>query len=377
MRVSVLQENLARGLGIASRAIGSRPTLPILANVLVSAYDGRLRLSATNLELAIVARIGAKVDDEGAITVPARTFQDFVNTLPVERVDLSLENKNKSLKIQCGTVTSNLRGIDPNDYPLLQDVDPEAGIPVHAQALQEMIGHVAFAAAKEDNRPVLTGVLTRFEGDTLTMAAADGYRLTVRTLTLDEPTDVPQTLVIPAKTLAELSRVITSSDNVVRISTPQGRNQVTFHLDAVDLTAQLIEGAYPAVEQIIPKSHSTMTIVPTDELLRACKRAEVFARDSAYTARLKIVPGESQLTPGLMIIAAQSQETGDNEGKLDVKVSGPGLEIAFNVRYLLEVLAVIKEDQVVLELTEPMKAAVLRPVNRQDFTHVLMPMSTR
>ncbi len=377
MRVSVLQENLARGLSMVSRAIGSRPTLPILGNVLITAEDGRLRLSATNLELAIIARVGAKVDEEGAITVPARTFQDFVNALPPERIDLTLDPKTRSLKVQCGSATSNIRGISAEDYPALQEAPADDGIAVPAQAFHEMISHVVFAAAKEDNRPVLTGALTRFEGDVLTMAAADGYRLTVRTIQLDDPVDAPLTMIIPARTLAEMSRAIGADDTSIRITVPSGRNQVMFHLDRVDFISQLIEGQYPAIEQIIPKTHTTMTIVPTEELLKACKRAEIFARDAAYTAKVKVSPGESALAPGLLTIVAQSQETGDNEGKLDAKVSGSQIEISFNVRFLIEVLGVIKEDQVVLEMTSNANPGVVRPVNRQDFTHVLMPMATR
>lgn len=377
MRVSVLQENLARGLSMVSRAISSRPTLPILGNILITAEDGRLRLSATNLELAIIARVGAKVDEEGAITVPAHTFQDFVNALPPERIDLTLDPKTRSLKVQCGSATSNIRGISAEDYPAVQEAPAEDGIAVPAQAFHEMIAHVVFAAAKEDNRPVLTGALTRFEGDTLTMAAADGYRLTVRTIQLDDPVESPLTMIIPARTLAEMSRAIGTEDTSIRITVPSGRNQVMFHLDRVDFISQLIEGQYPNIEQIIPKSHTTMTIVPTDELLKACKRAEIFARDAAYTAKVKVSPGESALAPGLLTIVAQSQETGDNEGRLDAKVSGSQIEISFNVRFLIEVLGVIKEDQVVLEMTSNANPGVVRPVNRQDFTHVLMPMATR
>lgn len=375
MRVSVLQENLARGLSIVSRAIGTRPTLPVLANVLISAQDGRLRLSATNLEIAIIARVGAKVDDEGAITVPARTFQDFVNALPPERVDLVLDAKTNTLRVSCGMATSNIRGIPASDYPNLPEA-PDDGIALPAQAFQEMITHVVFAAAKEDNRPVLTGVMTRFEGDTLTMAAADGYRLTVRTIQLEDAIDRPITMVIPSRTLTELARIITPDDTTLRVTLPSDRNQVLFHLDRADMSSQLIEGQYPQIEAIIPKSHTTMTIIPTDELLRACKRAEIFARDAAFTTRLKVTPGESPLVPGILTLAAQSQETGDNEGQMDAKVSGLPIEISFNVRYLMDVLNVIKEEQVVLELTTTDKPGIVRPVNRQDFTHVIMPMAT-
>lgn len=377
MRVSVLQENLARGLSIVSRAIASRPTLPILGNVLITAQDGRLRLSATNLELAIIHRVGAKVDEEGAITVPARTFQDFINALPPERIDMTLDPKTNTLKVQCGSATSHIRGMSAEDYPALQEAPAEEGIAVPAQAFQEMISHTVFAAAKDDNRPVLTGALTRIEGDVLTMAAADGYRLTVRTIQLDDAVDTPLTMVIPSRTLSEMSRAIGADDTTIRLNVPAERNQIMFHLDRVDFISQLIEGQYPNIEQIIPKSHTTMTIVPTGELLKACKRAEIFARDALNTMKVKVSPGESALAPGLLTIVAQSQETGDNEGRLDAKVSGSPIEISFNVHYLLEVLGVIKEDQVVLEMSSNDKPGVLRPVNRQDFTHVLMPMATR
>jgi DNA polymerase-3 subunit beta len=376
MRVSVLQENLAKGLSIVSRAVATRPTLPILSNVLISTDDGRLKLSATNLELGVVARIGAKVDEEGAITVPARTFQDFVNTLPPERVDLTLDPKTNSLKLRCGTTESNFRGITADDYPPVPEADAETGMAVPAPAFREMIDHVVFAAAREDNRPILTGVSARFEGETLTLAAADGYRLAIRTAELESPVSAPVSLIIPARTLHELARVMSPDDAMVYISIPSGRSQVMFHLSQVDVVSQLIEGSFPDIEKIIPKTHSTMTIVPTEELLRACKRSEIFAREASYTMRLSITPGESSLVPGLVTISAQSQEKGDNEGRLDAQVSGSPVEISFNVRYLIDVLNVINEDQVVLETGSNSSPGVIRPVNRQDFTHVIMPMAS-
>ncbi len=376
MRVSVLQENLAKGLSMVSRAVAARPTLPILSNVLISTDDGRLKLSATNLELGIVARIGAKVDEEGAITVPARTLQDFVNTLPPERVDMTIDAKTNTLKLRCGTTDSNIRGISADDYPAIPEGDAETGIAMPAPAFREMIDHVVFAAAREDNRPILTGISARFEGHTLTLAAADGYRLAIRTAELESPVSEPISLIIPARTLAELARVMSADDSMVYISIPSGRSQVMFHLSQVDVVSQLIEGTFPNIEQIIPKTHNTMTIVPTEELLRACKRAEIFAREASYTARLAIAPGESSLVPGVVTVSAQSQEKGDNEGRLDGQVSGSAVEISFNVRYLIDVLNVIKEDQVVLETASASSPGVIRPVNRQDFTHVIMPMAS-
>src|SRR5215470_16620621 len=169
MRVSVLQENLAKGLGIVNRAVGSRPTLPVLANVLIATEESRLKLSATNLELGITAWINSKVEEEGAITVPAKTLLDLVNTLPPERVDMELDARTNTLNVRCGPTTANIKGIEASQFPAVPEAEADAGIAVPAAVFQEMIEQVAFAAAREDNRPILTGTLARFDGTTFTL----------------------------------------------------------------------------------------------------------------------------------------------------------------------------------------------------------------
>ena len=375
MRVSVLQENLAKGLGIATRAVGSRPSMPVLGNVLLSAEDTRLKLSATNLELGITTWIGAKVEGEGAITVPARTFADLVNTLSPERVDMELDERTHTLNMRCNATTANIKGIDASEFPSVPEAEASTGIAVPAEAFREMIDQVVFAAAKEDNRPILTGILTTIDGDTFTMAAADGYRLALRTAQLEQGVDKPLSLIVPARTLGELSRIIGENDTHVYLSIPPGRSQVMFHLESVDVVSQLIDGKFPPYEQIIPKAHNTTTQVYTGEFLRACKRSEIFARDAANTTRVRIAPGESNLVPGQMHVIAQSQEKGDNEGVLEASVDGPGLEVSFNVRYLIDVLNVIREDQIVLETNGSSSPGVIKPLGRNDFTYVVMPMS--
>lgn len=375
MRVSVLQENLAKGLGIATRAVGSRPSMPVLGNVLLAAEDTRLKLSATNLELGITTWIGAKVEGEGAITVPARTFADLVNTLSPERVDLELDERTHTLNMRCNATTANIKGIDASEFPVVPEAEAETGIAVPAETFREMIEQVVFAAAKEDNRPILTGILVNIEKNTFTMVGADGYRLALRTAQLERPVDSPLSLIIPARTLGELSRIIGENDTNVYMSIPPGRSQVMFHLENADIVSQLIDGKFPPYEQIIPKAHNTTTQVYTGEFLRACKRSEIFARDAANTTRVRITPGESNLVPGQMHVIAQSQEKGDNEGVLEASVDGPGLEVSFNVRYLIDVLSVIKEDQVVLETNGASSPGVIKPLGRDDFVYVVMPMS--
>jgi DNA polymerase-3 subunit beta len=375
MRVSVLQENLAKGLSIVNRAVGGRPTLPVLANVLLATDDERLKLSATNLELAITSWIGAKVEEEGAITIPAKTFLDLVNTLPPERVDLELDTQTNTVTVRCGTTKTNIKGIEASQFPSIPEAEADNGIAVPAGAFHEMIEQVAFSAAREDNRPILTGVLAKFEKGTFTLAATDGYRLSVRTMDLTSSDGKPLSLIIPSRTLSELSRIIGTDDTHVYVSIPSTRGQVMFHLDNVDIVSQLIDGKFPDYEQVIPKTHTTFTQINTGELLRACKRAEIFARDMANTTRLRIIPGENSFALGQLVVASQSQEKGDNEGVLEASVSGPGHEISLNVRYLIDVLNVIKEDQIALETQSASTPGVIKPAGREDFTYVVMPMS--
>ena len=376
MRVSVLQENFHKGLSIVSRAIQSRPSLPILANVILTTDDARLRLSATNLELGISAWIGAKVESGGSITVPARTLQDFISTLPPERVDLDLDVRTLTLHLSCAGKTANIKGMDAAEFPSMPDFNPEQAIAIKARTFKEMVDQVVFSAAKEDNRPILTGVLMRFEGDVLTLAAADGYRLSVRTTELEFNAGEREPLIVPARTLQELSRVISDEDDELHIALPKGRGQVMFSLSNVVMVSQLIEGKFPDYEAIIPRRYETSILAYTDDLLAACRSSEVFAKDSANTARVLIEPSGMPTVPGRVVVAGQSQEKGDAEAPIDASIEGQAIEVAFNIRYLIDVLSVIREEQVVLETSGPTSPGVVRPAGRDDFIHVIMPMST-
>jgi DNA polymerase-3 subunit beta len=383
MKVSCLQENLAKGLSIVGRAVATRSTLPILSNIMLSAEEGRLKLSATNLEIGINHWIGAKVDEEGATTVPARLLTDFVNSLPPERIDMALTVRTQTLNLKCARFEANIKGIDAQEFPIIPtagDEEGEAGLltcSLGPATLRYMIDQVIFAAATDESRPILTGVLTRFEGDTLTLAAADGFRLSVRTAPLDPPVSEPTGLIIPARSLSELARIIQSYDGeeetpVKVIITPH-RNQILFHMPNVDLVSQLIEGNFPDYNQIIPKERATRTVVDTTDFLRAVKTANIFARDAANIVRLQVTPG-SELIPAQMILTASSAEVGDNVGQIDATTEGEPIEIAFNARYLIDVLSVMDTDRVVLETNIPSSPGVFKPVGVEGFLCVIMPM---
>jgi DNA polymerase-3 subunit beta len=373
MKVSCLQENLAKGLGIVGRAVSTRSTLPVLANVLLSTEDGRLKLSATNLEIVITCWIGAKVEEEGSITVPSRTLNDLVNTLPQEQVDLQLEVSSQTLHLSCARTEANIKGITAKEFPVVPEPGTDARHKIDTVMLKKMISQVAFAAATDDARPTLTGVLTRIDGKELTMAATDGFRLSVKSVELPTKAAEPFDVVIPARALNELSRIVDDSVEEVYIEMPQGRNQVIFDMDSVVLVTQLIEGNFPDFRPVIPSRHSTRTILNAGDFAQACKMAEIFARESSHTARVRVEPG-NELMPGYASITATSAETGDNVAQIDATVEGDEVEIAFNVRYMSQVLGVMDAPQVALETTRSTEPGVLKAVGDDSFLHIIMPM---
>ena len=373
MKVNVLQESLARGLSIVSRAVSPRSTLPVLSNVLLASDEGRLRVSATNLELGITCWIGAKIEEEGSTTVPARTFLDLVGTLPQEQVSLSLATATQTLNVRCGASNTDIKCIDAQEFPPLPVPDMEGAILLNVADFKDMISQVIFAASVDEARPVLMGVLVTVDKDIITMAAADGFRLSVRKGTLSQPVAQPFMAIIPARALGELARVASDGNETISMVLPKGRGQVIFRMKEVEVVSQLIDGTFPDYQQIIPRSYKSRTILSTPALLKACKQAEIFAREGSNVARLDI-KSAGDLEPGAVEISAQSEETGSNETIVAATIEGIGLLIAFNVKYMREVLEVVKSPNVALETSAANAPGVVRPVGDDNFLHVIMPM---
>jgi DNA polymerase-3 subunit beta len=374
VKVSCLQENLAKGLNIVGRAVASRSTLPVLSNVMLATDNGRLKLSATNLELGVNCWVGAKVEEEGATTVPARLLADFVNSLPPERIDMELVVRTQTLNARCARFEANIKGIDAQEFPIIPTAgDGESAIRLAPEDLRRMIDQVAFAAATDESRPILTGVLARFEGDRLTLAAADGFRLSVRNAPIGQSLDQPIEVIIPARALGELARIAADQEDQVEVIITPARNQILFHLNDVDLVSQLIEGKFPDYNQIIPSGHTTRTVLDSSGFLKAARVSHLFARDAANIVRVEVAPGD-ELMPGHITLEATSAELGDNVGQMDAHIEGDPVEIAFNAKYLIDVLAVVDSAQVVLETTSASSPGVLRPVGDDDYIHVIMPM---
>ncbi len=390
MRLSILQENLAKGLSIVGRAVSSRSTLPVLGNILLSTDDGRLKLAATNLEVGVSCWLGAQVEDEGAITLPARLLTEWVDSVPAEKIDLEMVVRTMSVNLKCARFESNIKGIDASEFPLIPTADGERSLGLPPAMVRKIIDQVAFAAAdaKDTSRPSLTGVLARFEGDRLTLAATDGYRLSVRRTILPMPAPADHSVIIPARSLQEVSRISgeCDPDQPVELAVAAARNQILFRMKGrgegekgafhqVDLVSQLIDAKFPDYNAIIPKNYTTRTVIDTAAFQRALKVASLFARDASDRVMFQVVPG-SDTEPGQVILRSTSAEAGDNVAEVDALVEGNGLEIAFNARYLMEVLSVIDTPQVVLESSRSDRPGVFRPVGAgpEEFTHVIMPM---
>jgi DNA polymerase-3 subunit beta len=370
VKLSVMQENLARGLSVVSRAVSTRSTLPVLANVLLKTEDAGLKLTATNLEIGITYWVPGKIDVDGATTVPARLLTDLVTSLPAgERVDLELQ-AGDTLHIRAGRFQSHLKGIDADEFPAIQVAGERPTTRIAQNVLRTALGETAFAAASDEARPILTGVLARFEGDTLTLAAADNYRIAVKTIPVLDTT--PETsVVIPARALNELQRVLADVDEPIDVVLAQARNQILFHLEGIELISRLIDGQFPNYNSVLPQSHTTRAVLDREELLRAVRPAALIAHESANIVKLQV---SSNGEAGIVVSA--NAEVGDHVGQVEAAVEGDGTTIAFNARYLNDVLTNVEVDQFALELNGPLSPGVFKPVGDDQYVHVVMPVRT-
>jgi DNA polymerase-3 subunit beta len=369
VKLSVMQENLARGLSTVSRAVSSRSSLPVLANVLLRTEDAGLKLTATNLEIGITSWVPGRIETEGALTIPARLLTDVVGGLPAgERVDLEVEGT--TLSVRSGRFQTHLRGIDADEFPVIPSAGDRPTTRVSQKVLRKALSEVTFAAASDEARPILTGVLTRFAGERLTLAAADNYRIAVKTIDVLSPVE-DTSLVIPARSYVELMRVLADTDDPVDIMLAPARSQVIFHVDTIDLVSRLIDGQFPNYQQVVPTNHTSRAVVDRDELLKAVRLSALIAAGAANVVKLRI--GEEG-SAGITIAAAA--DVGDAEGEVEAVLEGEPVTVAFNARYLTEALQNVDADRLALELNGPLSSGVFRPTDDADYVHVIMPVRT-
>ncbi|HZT95476.1 MAG TPA: DNA polymerase III subunit beta [Chloroflexota bacterium] len=391
MKLSVGQEQLSKGLQTVGRAVAQRSPLPITSNILLET-DGetggsRLKLSATNLEIAITTWIEAGVDQPGKVTLPARLLTEFVNALPNETVTLSVKPAGHTCHVKAARFEADIKGMDAEEFPRIPTADEQPTAEIGAGLLKAMIEQVAFAAAADDTRPVLTGVQCTFRDNELTLAAADSFRLAIRSGSLGGDSGGDFSIIVPARTLTELSRILPEragdEEVSVAITVTPNRSQVVFQAPNLHVISRLIEGAFPNVKQLVPNKFQTTVTVNTADFLKAARVASFFSRDNSNMILLDLNPqveGAQSTNGAALTVTGAAAEVGENHGDLDAVVVGEQMHIAFNARYVADVLGVIQTPQVDLQLTGPGTAAVIRPsdpaADAGEYTHVVMPIQT-
>jgi len=368
MKVQILQENLNKGLTIASRSISSKAQLPILGNVLIKTDKNRLQISATNLETGITLWLGAKVEEEGEITIPAKVFSEVIASLPAGKIDLS--EKENILNLSSDGYKASFNGISASEFPKLPTYSSDNLISLPSEKILEAINQVAFAAATDEGRPVLTGVLFKLQGKELSLVATDGYRLSLKTVELENTVKEELSLLLPAKTLLEVGRIIgeeSGETKIIQMGFTKDQNQVVFVFPESTLFSRVIEGEFPDYTKIIPQGATTKAQIDKESFNKAVKVVSIFARDSSNIIKLK-------LAKNLLEMSANSPQVGENINSIEQKLEGEESEIAFNFRFLLGFLSAISSPEVSLETTGPLNPGVFKGVGDNSFLHIIMPV---
>lgn len=365
MKVSLLQENFYKGLNTVSRSVSTKATLPILSNLLLSSDKGSLKLSATNLETGINLWLGAKIEEEGAICLPAKLITEFISSLPAGKIDL--ESKENNLFLTSGSFKATLTGLPAKEFPEIPEKEEEAALSFDKNDFLQAVSQVVFSASSDEGRPALTGVLVKPGEKEVSLVATDGYRLSVKKV--GAGLKIKEDLIIPARTLLEVSRIIQEQEETkeIGLSLAKNQSQVIFSLPQAELASRLIEGAFPSFEKIIPEKFETKTLFDREEFLRAIKTAAVFAREQANIVKLKIEQGK-------IIVSAETGSVGSSETEINAQTEGGSLEIAFNYRFLLDFLNAAGGEEIVFEVSSPLSPGSFKVKGDNTFFHIIMPV---
>ncbi|MDD3480911.1 MAG: DNA polymerase III subunit beta [Patescibacteria group bacterium] len=363
MKISCLEENLAKGLSTVSRLVATRGTLEILSHILIRAEKGRLLLSATNLEIGINYKVGAKIEEEGSITVPARLFSELINELPEGKLDLKTENN--TIYVKSGDYESHIKGLPADEFPLIPKIKEKKSFQATTSDLKSAINLVSFASALDETRPVLSGVYTRLDKNKLVMAATDSYRLAEKEISVNGG-DKKIEVIIPTRSLAELTRVIGDTDENVDVYLDE--NQVMFETDDFEFTSRLIEGKFPDYKQIIPGGSETKAICESTEFVKVIKVAALFSGESVGSVNLEIK------SKGKISATSSSSQFGDSTAACEAEVEGKDTEIVFNSRYILDVLSNLPSGKISLEVNGKLSPGVLKKEGDKSYLYVIMPL---
>lgn len=374
MKISILQQDLLPALQATSRSVGIKANLPVLGNILLQTEQGKLKISATNLEVGVIKKINAQVLEEGEVTVPARTFLELISALSGAK--LELESSGEQLKVAAKNFNAIVNGIAAAEFPAIP-LSTEQSVSISSRVLEQAVPQITFAAASDEARPILTGILTEIKKDTLELVATDGFRLAHKTVKLAPGEQEPFKALIPRRTFEEVVRLISehlksnkqdaSVEDKVQVGTSENQNQMIFQIGQTQLSSRLIEGSFPTWEKIIPPSFENRTIVERGDFLRAVKLATIFAKDAASV--VKVETGQGQIR-----LKSEAKELGNQETEIEAQVEGADIVIAFNGRFLVEALSACSSSQVSVEFSGNVSPAVIKPLGEEGLEYVIMPI---
>jgi DNA polymerase III subunit beta len=362
VKVTCAKDELTQALSLVGRAVSTRATVQVLGGVLLRASDGQMHLSATDMELSLRLSVGAQVEGDGAVVAPGRLLVDLARLLPESEVVLEHRPEHGVLEITCGPASYKLNTYSAEDFPKLPDVEGTQTFAVDSSAFLETVSRVARAASRDESRPVLTGVLVRFEGAKLIMAATDSYRMSVKETELAGGTASELEAIVPARALTELSRVAQDSGEL-QIGVQE--NHVVFGAGDVWLTTRRIDGQFPNYKQLLPETFEHEVALPREEFLEVVRRASVMAQRNS-PLRLRFAEGE-------VTVSAQTQDVGEAKESLPVPFTGDPLEIGFNPDFLRDGLESVESDEVALRLISPLRPGLLHS-DAEDFSYLIMPI---
>lgn len=366
MKFSFLQENLSKGLQTIMHAIPAKSSLPILSNVLIETDKGRIKLSATNLETAITTYVGASIEEEGSVTVPAKLLKDFISNLSPGALEAQV--KDEILIISSKTTKSRFNGSSSKDFPELPTFPKNAkGLSIDPATLNDVVSVVAFASGVDTSRPIFTGIYMDYSKNKLTVTATDGFRLSEKTIKIQG--DIADfRVVIPAKTLVEVGRIFSSSQEPIEFTLNQNENLGLFKSEDTLIATRVIDGDYPDYKKIIPTEHIIKANFDTMQFAEAVKLTDIFAKEGNSTIKIRFDP------EGKMKITSLSEETGQHESNIPAEVEGDLIEIAFNSKYLLDFLNNVKSERIYFSSNGNVSPCTFVPDSQKDFVHVIMPM---
>ncbi len=364
MKFTILQQDLMPTLQSVARSCGVRSQLPVLGNILLQTDQRRLKLSATNLEIGVVKRIKADIQEDGEVTIPAKTLVEVVTNLSGE--EISFISSNEQLMITTPTFSATLNGISATEFPVIPLTGKQTVVIDH-QLLMKVLPQVAFAAATDEGRPTLVGILTEIKDKKLQLVATDGYRLAHKIIDVAEEGKFKA--IVPRKTFEEVMRLISEEEtDQVSISLSDDQNQIVFQIGQTQLSSRLIEGNFPAWEKIIPAQTVARIIVDRQDCLKAVKLASVFTRNEANVVKLHNVGSK-------LIFTSEAKELGSQKKEIEAQIEGEEITIAFNTKFLQDVLLAASSAQVIFELSGALSAAMVKPMGEEGLQYIVMPVN--